>query len=134
MRWIAPFFLLLGLACGGVTPTSNPDQFWIGTWTSGSNELTISKGASQDDEVQLLISGEAFWFGRNDNVHTGAIEGVLQGRGDQRWVIGEGIFEGCEVRLQRLESDEVQVEDNLKCGGLNVTFAGDYQKKLSTGE
>jgi hypothetical protein len=36
--------------------------------------------------------------------------------------------DACEITLNRTGPDVIDVEDNLRCGGMNVTFTGQYRR------
>lgn len=97
-----------------------PTTKWLGTWNLHSNSITIkNEGAGN-----LKIEGEAFWRGLGDNIHTGEIGGSTKPQGNQI-TLDDDI---CKVTLT-LIGDYLIANDNLQCGGANVTFDGMYRKK-----
>jgi uncharacterized protein len=75
----------------------------------------------------VQVSGSAVWMGpnaANGGVNVGDIAGPARSVG------GKLVFEDseCKVGLARKGGDLV-VEDNMLCGGHNVTFAGEYRRK-----
>ena len=76
---------------------------------------------------RVHILGSAIWLGPNaaiGQVNTGEIEGIgTLNNGSVTFDIN-----GCEGEL-RLSSAGVTVENESGCGGWNVSFIGDYQKK-----
>lgn len=115
---------------------------WQGTW-SRNEEAEIKITGKPDG--RLVVAGEAT-FGANDpdRVKRGAVNGgELQGEAAPRGnmlAIGEG-YDGakplaldmggdCKARL-RLLGRYLVVEDNLGCGGMNVSFIGFYVKLKS---
>ena len=84
----------------------------------------ISTGAAPG---HLRVNGQAYWFGAvvkgERVVHEGAVEGEAR-TNENRLHITEG---GCEVDLS-LIGNFLNVQDNRECGGMNVTFAGVWQK------
>lgn len=82
-----------------------------------------------DDAVN--VAGEAFWYGKHDNVHTGDINGnvVLS---DNSLVYDSGDkFSGCRLTLTFMDNLLYVTGDKLNgtCGGMNVTFNGVYKRK-----
>lgn len=116
-----------------ILPTPAPAlSDWAGTWrrVEATIQLVVKDGA-------LAAEGEATW-GANDpaRVRSGAVNigefvGVTQPAGHVAAFgagasVGEGPdvrAEACQVRL-RLYGSYLVVEDNRKCGGANVSFAG----------
>lgn len=117
-------------------PAPKPED-WIGTWTrTEEGEIKISAAPGG----KLRIDGEAS-FGANDpvRVRRGAVNGgTLEGEAAPRGnmiALGDG-YDGtkplgtvmggeCLARL-RLLGRYLVVEDNLGCGGMNVSFIGVY--------
>lgn len=96
-----------------------PAERWVGTWSGPTGSLVVS--AAGDG---WTVKGDASWHGGPDRVHTGEVDGPLKPDGD-------GLLydkDGCTMRLG-LDGAGLWVTDNLKCGGLNVTFEGSYEQK-----
>lgn len=110
---------------------------WIGTWSrteEGEIKISAAPGGT------LRIDGEAT-FGANDPgrvkrgaVNSGTLEGEATPKGN-RIALGDG-YDGtkslgtvmggeCRARL-RLYGRYLVVEDNMGCGGMNVSFIGVY--------
>ena len=76
---------------------------------------------------KIKIEGSATWEGPNaaidGDVYVGEIEGTVTLTGVT------GIYEdnGCEVELI-FSKDKLKAKDNNQCGGLNVSFTGEYIK------
>jgi hypothetical protein len=102
-------------------PDFNPAPTkWLGTWRFYDNSITIKSGGAGN----LKISGEAFWKGLGDNIHTGEIGGSKKPKGNQITLEDEI----CKVTLT-LIGDYLIANDNSECGGANVTFDGVYRLK-----
>jgi len=90
----------------------------VGNWTtdSGDADLSITRNGSS-----YRIKGRAvFPTSGND----GAVDGALVlSRGQWRYNDGQ-----CELSVLFLNK-QLLVQDNLGCGGLNVTFGGAYKRK-----
>jgi hypothetical protein len=106
---------------GSIKPPGISD--WIGTWrTDGTNFIRIKRAKKAGE---LDIEGEAT-AGLAPN--TGELGHTAKPSGDtMKFADAEG--EGsCEVEMQ-LVGKFLIVDDNLKCGGANVSFSGVYQKR-----
>ena len=113
---------------------------WIGTWTAPEQQITIKAGRGG----LLDVEGEAT-FGALDpeRVKRGAInmgevsgsakpEGAIlafaMGDDDKTLPFDKGGEFDCRIRL-RLVGSFLLAEDNQRCGGANVSFAGAYRRK-----
>lgn len=97
---------------------------WLGAWEYAPQaSLDIRRGTTPG---ALAIDGEAFWRGARDNIHTAAVE--LEAVPAGHVVEVKESEDICAVTL-RLVGPFLVVSDNLKCGGLNVTFNGVYRRK-----
>lgn len=107
-------------------PVRNKDQSaWTGTWVFYDNEIRIAAGQNG----VFKITGNAFWKGLGDNVHIGELDGDAVLSGDRLRYGEEDAGEyDCRATM-RLAGRFLIVSDNLKCGGVNVTFSGVYRKK-----
>lgn len=103
------------------------------------------------DENNIKFQAFAYWTGANpDNVHTGVLNGIIpvkDGKAvyEEMWETPvsytanspEAVydpkqpekFQGCHVDITFKPDSSLRVEDNYRCGGLNVTFMGDYKRK-----
>lgn len=135
--------LILGPAVSlgdGAREQSHSLSDWIGDWASGDEKtIRVSAGSAPDE---LLIEASAT-FGANDPerivlgaVHSGEFsvrlpENQIVDGSKIAFTVGEdGVLPfsegtGCRVRM-RLNGAEMRVEDDGQCGGLNVTFTGQY--------
>ncbi|WP_244476633.1 hypothetical protein [Methylobacterium sp. Leaf469] len=120
---------------GALTP-----EGWSGTWTKAEAEIRLAAGVKPGT---VAVKGDATWgMGdpermRRGGVHTGEIEGEVTPAGDAaRFAMGEGgsvpvetaDAYTCKVWLRRL-GPWLVVDDNLACGGANVTFRGVYRRR-----
>lgn len=98
---------------------------WLGNWAYAGNSLEFIESDVADT---LDVSGNAIWRGIGDNVHVGEIEGRYK---PQNGVIehstGDDEYD-CKATL-RLLGRYLIVADNLRCGGLNVSFSGVYSRR-----
>jgi hypothetical protein len=122
-----------------LVPSEQPSiQKWDGTWRRDPEaEIVLKSGG---DEV--TVSGSATWGGSDPSrvkrgaVHTGELEGAGRPRGrmlalgydPDRSVFspdGDAAQDGCAAKLE-LYGRYLIVEDNGRCGGVNVSFNGVY--------
>jgi hypothetical protein len=106
---------------------------WIGTWRRGEGQEIRIKPA--DSAGKLKIEGEAIW-GQGAYSHVGEIDAEVAPNGESL-SFGMGEVEtlpyeeaddvDCRVRMRRLGS-YLLVQDNRKCGGLNVSFSDIYRR------
>lgn len=90
------------------------------TGVSGDADLDISVLAGN----RLGIKGLATGRGPGEMVNTGDLDG-------EATLIGQTANykkDDCELKLV-FGTGNLIAEDNLKCGGLNVTFSGEYKKR-----
>jgi hypothetical protein len=100
---------------------------WFGRWFYGTNRIEIGKSKTAN---LLKISGEAFWKGLGDNIHTGNLDDENAKPIGNELKIGENEEADYECKAAlRLLGRYLIVSDNLQCGGVNVTFSGVYLKK-----
>jgi hypothetical protein len=120
-----------------------PARQWAGKWERDREAQIIIK--SEGDDVE--VSGSAMWGSydpqrvRRGSVHVGDLEGKGKPRG-QTLAIGydpdrSGFPPGkdqppdsCAAKLE-LHGRYLVVEDNMGCGGLNVSFTGTYVRVKS---
>ena len=102
------------------------ERTWLGEWKYGENaiEFTENKLAGY-----LNVTGNATWVGANPgNVHVGELDGRYEPKGGViNYSDGDDEFD-CKATM-RLLGKYLIVADNLKCGGVNVTFSGVYTRK-----
>jgi hypothetical protein len=98
---------------------------WLGEWVYGDNGIEFTENKLSG---YLNVTGNATWKGIKDNVHVGEIDGRY--KPTNGWIdYSDGDAEhDCRMRM-RLIGDYLIVADNLKCGGVNVTFSGVYTKR-----
>jgi hypothetical protein len=130
--------LLPRLALQVASPAEIPAQQWEGKWRRDSEAEIVIK--SRNDEVE--ISGEASFGNRNPErrkrgqINTGELNGTGKPRGQvlaigydpERSAFPPSEDEAPDICAAQLEllGRYLLVEDNLRCGGLNVTFTGVY--------
>lgn len=97
---------------------------WSGEWKYGDNEINISPHKLGG---YLSIFGEAVWKGVGNNVHVGELNGRFEHK-DGVLNYSDGADESdCKARLNLLGGFLI-VSDNMKCGGVNVSFSGIYRR------
>ena len=98
---------------------------WLGDWKYGDNSISFTHNKLAGF---LNVTGNAIWKGLGDNVHVGEIDGRYEPlNGVIEYSDGDGEYD-CRATL-RLVGNYLIVSDNLRCGGMNVTFTGVYLKR-----
>ena len=136
--------LLLRARLGVPSPETpvNLSAAWAGTWRSG-DEQTITIQPKPDGRI--VVNGEASWGGHDpDRVKRGGVnvgdlaaEVSIDGGVVAFAIDDDGTTKPfdklpadsdvCRVKLWRL-GPYLVAADNLRCGGMNVTFTGVYRK------
>lgn len=80
------------------------------------------------------VVGSAIWIGNaaKGNVNVGEIGGVFPLDGN-KFYYKETEEDSCHLTISFAKNALVVTEDNSRCGGLNVSFNGEY-RKLGTGK
>lgn len=111
-----------------VAAKNNPAAQWNGEY------VRFFQGVKDNAEIvlvglngnQIYISGNALWYGpnaANGQVNTGNIEGIGKLKS------GKAVFDfdGCQASML-IKQGELFVENESGCGGMNITFIGNYKK------
>ena len=80
------------------------------------------------DNSKIFVEGSSIWIGNlnTGNVNTGEMRGIGELRGS---VLGESVKdELCSAKLILTANNTLVVEGESGCGGMNVTFNGEYFK------
>jgi hypothetical protein len=92
-----------------------------------------STGAELDilllDNGRLRIQGDALWLNpaKNGSVHTGDVNGTAKLEGDKAYYIESSDDpDSCRFTIWFSNRTITVTDDNMKCGGMNVTFEGTY--------
>jgi hypothetical protein len=106
-------------------PDPNPPlEKWIGTWKHYDDSITVKQTGKAGD---IQVEGMAYWPGRHDARHTGGVEASAKPERNTL-VVQEGPEDfRCKLWLSLVGSLLI-VNDNHKCGGMNVNFDGVYQR------
>ena len=103
---------------------------WLGEWHYGDNSIVLTENKLSGN---LNVAGDAMWKGLGDNVHVGEIDGRVEPKnGVLEYSDGDGEFD-CQATI-RLVGGSLVVVDNMKCGGMNVTFSGVYTKRAKSAQ
>ena len=107
---------------------------WVGWWREGKDApgikndrllITRSKGNAKI----LHVSGRAYWYGLNDNVHFGQVDADASAYGDTLHVVDGEDASACVVDLVYHPASKTFVAmDNENCGGMNVRFMREWQR------
>lgn len=110
--------------------THPASKMWDGTWTVGEVRKIIIKANSATSE--LSIDGYAEWHGgvSGEVIHTGDVHGEAVPDGN-RLVIrtGRSVWD-CVLELE-LVDEFLAAQDNMHCGGMNVSFSDVYTRNAS---
>ena len=113
---------------------------WLGTWTRAEARIRITQAHKPG---MLTFGGDATWGAgdperaRRGGVHIGEFAGTVAPQGAAAsFAVGEngalpveaGDASDCKVWLRRV-GPWLVVDDNLACGGVNVTFRGLYRRQ-----
>ena len=134
MGWL-PSDRLISLSSAPAVPLSD----WMGWWRHGpdshgikSDRLLIARGKVPGT---LHVSGRAYWYGANDNVHFGEVNADATPFGDTLHVVDGGDQGACVVNLVYRPATHIfDATDNMNCGGMNVRFSGIWQRFIPTGK
>lgn len=105
---------------GAFVGSPEASSAWVGTWSGPDGELVI-----RATDGGLAVKGQALWHGAGGVVHDGVVDGPLQREG----ATARYTSEGCELTLVRTGPDTLEADDNLRCGGLNVSFSGAWHRQ-----
>lgn len=99
---------------------------WLGEWKFGDNGIEFTENKLPGS---LNVTGNATWIGANPGqVHVGELDGRYEPKdGVISYSDGDDEYD-CRVTMRLLGSYLI-VADNLKCGGVNVTFSGIYTRR-----
>ncbi len=108
-----------------------PTSEWLGWWRMGedikgvkNDRLLITRRPGSD---LLHVSGRAYWYGSNDNVHFGSVLADAAPVGIYLHVVEPSSGVGCVVDLKLDRATHTLISyDNQQCGGMNVRFAGTW--------
>ena len=115
----------IAFGAGAVPPLPG----WVGTWRGPEREavLKLSGGGS------LSVSGSATWGGGDPDrvargaIHTGELDGAMRPIGARATYADGPGDDACQVRFRRVGA-YLLAADNLRCGGVNVSFGGVYRR------
>jgi hypothetical protein len=116
------------------TTPAVPLSDWLGWWRDGppspkveSDRILISRGSAPGT---LHVSGRAYWYGANDNVHFGELEPTdAKPVGPYLHIVSSA----CIVDLHFNPANHTYTAcDNANCGGMNVRFSGAWSRFTPT--
>jgi hypothetical protein len=107
---------------------------WLGWWRSGkdipgihNDRLLISR--SPGNARMLHVSGRAYWYGINHNVHFGQVDADALARGPLLHIVESGDDSACILDLiYNPGTRTFKALDNSQCGGMNVRFSGEWTR------
>lgn len=79
---------------------------------------------------QVHVEGNAMWVGNvaTGNVNVGELDGTFANNGNKIFYADDG-DEGCKLTISLIKNGLDVSDDNMRCGGFNVTFNGQYRKR-----
>ena len=106
---------------------------WLGWWRQGKNSPGIKNDrlliTRSKTPKTLHVSGRAYWYGTNDNVHFGAVDADASAYGDTLHVVEGDDAGACIVDLiYHPATHTFTASDNMNCGGMNVRFQREWQR------
>ena len=110
-----------------------PTADWLGWWRQGKDSPGIKNDriliTRSKTPKTLHVSGRAYWYGINDNVHFGGVDADASAFGDTLHIV-EGYDTGaCIVDLvYHPATHTFTASDNMNCGGMNVRFLREWQR------
>ncbi|WP_423606208.1 hypothetical protein [Sphingomonas sp. MS122] len=113
-----------------VAPPPPSPAGWTGDWKFEDASIAITPGKRPG---HLHATGTATWGGHDPErvarggVNVGDFESDLAPRGDRMTYSQNDDPNLCRVDM-RLIGPYLLVEDNNRCGGMNVTFSGTYRR------
>ncbi len=125
MRKIILLLIVVSFVSFGVYKYKHMNSFSTasleGTYEKADGVITVTNLGQNTVKVE----GNATWEGAH-SVNSGIIDGTVVIGGDK------GVYKEkdgeCQVELTFSENKLI-AKDNFLCGGLNVTFTGEYKKK-----
>jgi hypothetical protein len=109
-----------------------PLKAWVGKWHDGDNVIDISSKGNK-----LIAGGAAYWpqpsanpeVAKKGEFNFGTFDAVAIPNGNEvQFEQGDSPADTCVVSAKKIGKFLV-VQDNGKCGGLNVRFDGLYRQK-----
>jgi hypothetical protein len=79
---------------------------------------------------RVRVAGDAVWVGnrKTGNVNTGDVEGIFALQGSKLFYKEANRDDPCSFTIHLGVDSLVVTEDTMRCGGMNVTFDGEYRK------
>lgn len=105
-------------------------KLWAGTWTVGEARRIVITADSATSE--LIVAADAKWYGgvNGEVIRTGDLQEKAIPDGN-RLIIRTGEDpEDCILELE-LVDEFLAAQDNMHCGGMNVSFSDVYTRALN---
>lgn len=93
-----------------------------------THTATLTIRSYQDGHVH--VSGDAQWIGnaKTGSINVGNVDGTFLLRGNTVYYTDADNEDGCTFTIAFSPNALRVTNDNLRCGGLNVTFNGQYRR------
>jgi len=113
------------IASTGTSISGMYDRYYRGK--PDKHSATINVFELQKNRVRVV--GTAIWVGNAalGNVNVGEINGIFPLNGN-KLLYNESEEDSCLLTITFTKNALVVTEDNTRCGGLNVSFNGEYRK------
>jgi hypothetical protein len=95
----------------------------VGAWESEGGDASFSIAATGGEF--RLVDAVATYVGAGGRVNTGDAAGELNHPADDTLIY---LTDSCQITMVT-GRDTLNVEDNLGCGGMNITYSGTYTRK-----
>lgn len=97
---------------------------WTGIWVA--HEYAFLKISKNKNNIDLNVDGGSY-YGAGDNIKFGSIDGKATPISNSLIVRDRDPNYGCEI-IATFVGQYLLVNDNMKCGYMNVRFSGIYEK------
>jgi hypothetical protein len=110
--------------------TRPASKMWDATWTVGEARKIIIKADTATSE--LIIDAHAEWHGgvNGEVTHSGDVQGKGVPDGNRLVIRNSRSVEDCVLEIE-LMGEFLAVQDNMHCGGMNVSFSDVYARNVN---
>ena len=120
---------------GKQIPTANAQDRVSGQYKRVDQRGRFDRDASELNvwllkDGQVRVAGDSSWVGneRTGNVNVGSVDGIFALQGSKLFFKAGDGDDDCRLTITFGADSLLVTEDNLRCGGLNVSFDGKYRK------
>jgi hypothetical protein len=114
------------------TPTISSTD-WLGWWRSGKDVPSLKNDRiliTRSSNPRILhVSGRAYWYGINHNIHFGQVDADAVAHGPLLHIVEGPDDNACILDLiYNPATRTFNALDNSQCGGMNVRFSGEWTR------